>query len=123
MLSSIIFTKKGKLTMLIKRIRTMNLPSSSVSWDWADGNNTVIAQMAQLEESLLNSGVILFVTSNISDDGLTNTKEVHFTSIENFINYEKQVLDLSYNNGDLYNSVQYLMNNGITHTLHYIFEP
>jgi hypothetical protein len=100
----------------------MNLPSLSVSWDWGDENNTILAQMAQLEESLINSGVIHFSTCSISQDGLTNTKEIHFRSIENFINYEKQVLDLSYNNGDLYNSVQYLMNSGISHTLHYIFE-
>ena len=108
--------------MLIKRIRTKTRPSTDISWEWADDSNSALAEINALQQSMIESGLIHFITGSSSEDGLTHTQEMHFTSIENYVNYEKQYIDLSYNNGEFFNSCKYLLDNGITHTASYIFE-
>ena len=108
--------------MLIKRIRIKTRPSPDIAWDWADESNNIVVQIAALEQSLIESEVLHFQTTSISEDGLTHTVEMHFTSVENYVNYEKQLFDLQCSNGDFVNGVQHMLDNGLTHSASYIFE-
>jgi len=109
--------------MLIKRIRTKTRPSINIEWNWVDETNEIVIQMDTLEQALLDNGIIHAVFSTVSEDELTVTKELQFTSIENYVSYEKQHSELQYSNGDFINSVQYMINNGIAHTASYTFKP
>ena len=108
--------------MLIKRIKTKVRPTADIPWAWAGSENEINIQLFNLEQSLIDSGIIHATFVITSDDELTVTKELQFTSIENYVNYEKQWFDLSHDSGDFSNSTQYLIDNNITHTVSYIFE-
>ena len=108
--------------MLIKRIKTKVRPTANIPWGWAESENEIIIQLFNLEQSLIDSGIIHATFVTTSDDELTVTKELQFTSIENYVNYEKQWFDLSHDSGDFSNSTQYFIDNNITHTVSYIFE-
>jgi hypothetical protein len=109
--------------MLIKRTRTKTRLSTDIAWEWTDDfQNEIIQQVKHLEESLIDSGVISSISSNISDDGLTHIKEHVFSSIENLVYFEKQTLDLDVSTGNLTNFLQHNSNHNITFTAAYVFE-
>ena len=109
--------------MLIKRIRTKIRPNTTISWSWTDDVlNEIIRQNDDLEYSLVQSGVISSISNIISEDGLTHRKEYTFSSIENLVSCEKQMVDLDASTGCLANYLQHYLDNGITYTTSYVFE-
>jgi len=109
--------------MLIKRIRTRTRPSTDIPWVWTDDEtNQAIVDTTNLEQSLVESGVISSISVNVSEDGLTHVKEYSFSSIVNLVSYKRQTVELDASTGYLTNELQHFANNGITFTTAYVFE-
>ena len=123
MLSSI-FLKKGTPVMLVKRIKTKTRPSTDISFNWDSQHihDDIVLQLNELNYRSVESGLIAYISDTMSEDALTLTQEMQFTSIQNCIDYDKQLYDLDYSNGSLLLSLQYFLDNGITHTVSYVFE-
>ena len=105
--------------MLIKRIRTKTRPSTNISYihDYGGQDESEVYRDSCIENGIIHSRVL-----ESSEDDLSLVEEIQFTSIENCINYEKTINDLEYNNGSLLTSLQYMLDNGITHAVSYVFE-
>ena len=110
--------------MLIKRIKTKTRPSidTSINYNWNSNYDDLELQNNNFYSSSLENGLIYSVVNFLNESELTLTEERHFTSIQNCIDFEKQLYDVEYNNGSLAISLQYMLDNNITHTVSYVFE-
>jgi hypothetical protein len=105
--------------MLIKRIRTKTRPSTDISYTHNYGDED---ECAVYRDSCIVNGNISSRTLQYSEDDLTQIEEIKFSSIENCIVYDKTIYDIDYANGKLLQSLQYMADNSLTHTISYVFE-
>ena len=108
--------------MKIKRIKTLTRPSTDIAWEWADRTSEIIIQLQSLTTSLIESEIISFVSLNFSEDGLSTTLEMHFDTVENYVSFLKQTVDLGYSNNYLVYDFQHMANNNIVMTQTITFE-
>jgi len=108
--------------MKLVKTRTLTRPSTDVRYT-IDTSNDITALYVNIDENNISNGNIISNTISESDDQLTRTNIIIFASINDFVNYRKEVDTVDYSNSNFVDSLQYMADNNITLTQTFSFEP